>query len=82
VAVSGDGDEAFRAATEQRFNLTILDVTLPARTVSICAVWFRERAFNGAIPMLTARAQVDHRGHRRFRIAGEIDIKYHGTHAV
>jgi two-component system, OmpR family, alkaline phosphatase synthesis response regulator PhoP len=61
VVVTGDGNEALRVAAEQQFDLMILDVMLPGRSgFEICRV-VRERGFDGAILMLTARAQVDDR---------------------
>ncbi len=61
VVVSGDGREALRIATEQRFDLLILDVMLPGLSgFELCRA-VRERGFDGGILMLTARAQVDDR---------------------
>ena len=61
VVVSGDGGEALRLAAEQRFDLMILDVMLPGLSgFELCRA-VRERGFDGAILMLTARTQVDDR---------------------
>ena len=61
VVVSGDGREALRIATEQQFDLMILDVMLPGLSgFGLCRA-VRERGFDGGILMLTARAQVDDR---------------------
>lgn len=61
VVVSGDGAEALRVTFEQRFDLMILDVMLPgADGFEVCRT-VRQRGFDGAILMLTARAQVDDR---------------------
>jgi two-component system, OmpR family, alkaline phosphatase synthesis response regulator PhoP len=61
VVVSGDGPEALRVATEQQFDVIILDVMLPGLSgFELCRA-VRERGFDGGILMLTARAQVDDR---------------------
>jgi DNA-binding response OmpR family regulator len=61
VVVSGDGGEALSLAAEQRFDLMILDVMLPGLSgFELCRA-VRERGFDGAILMLTARTQVDDR---------------------
>ncbi|HWC96919.1 MAG TPA: response regulator transcription factor [Candidatus Sulfopaludibacter sp.] len=61
VVVSSDGGEGLRVAGEQHFDLMILDVMLPGLSgFELCAA-VRERGFDGAILMLTARAQVDDR---------------------
>jgi two-component system alkaline phosphatase synthesis response regulator PhoP len=61
VVVSGDGEEGLRVANEQQFDLIILDVMLPGMDgFELCRA-ARERGFDGAILMLTARAQVDDR---------------------
>ena len=61
VVVSGDGEEGLRIANEQMFDLMILDVMLPGLDgFDLCSA-VRERGFDGAILMLTARAQVDDR---------------------
>jgi two-component system alkaline phosphatase synthesis response regulator PhoP len=61
VAVSGDGEEALRVATQQRFDLIILDVMLPGMEGFDLCHAIRQQGFDGAILMLTARAQVDDR---------------------
>ena len=61
VVVSGDGGEGLRLASEQRFDLMVLDVMLPGVSgFELCRA-VRERGFDGAVLMLTARAQVDDR---------------------
>jgi two-component system alkaline phosphatase synthesis response regulator PhoP len=61
VVVSGDGEEGLRVATDQPFDLIILDVMLPGMNgFDLCRA-IRERGFDGAVLMLTARAQVDDR---------------------
>ncbi len=61
IVVSGDGEAALRIATDQQFDLLILDVLLPGMNgFDLCSA-VRERGFYGAILMLTARAQVDDR---------------------
>ncbi len=63
VAVSGDGEEGLRIAAEQQFDLMILDLMLPGMDgFELCRA-VRERGFDGAILMLTARTQVDDRVH-------------------
>jgi two-component system alkaline phosphatase synthesis response regulator PhoP len=58
VEVAEDGDCGLRRATEERFDLLILDVMLPGKSgFEICHA-ARERGFDGAILMLTARGQV------------------------
>jgi two-component system alkaline phosphatase synthesis response regulator PhoP len=61
VVVSGDGHAGLRIATEQQFDLLILDVMLPGISGFDLCRQARERGFDGAILMLTARAQVDDR---------------------
>ena len=61
VVVSGDGEEGLRVANEQRFDLMILDVMLPGMDgFELCRA-VRERGFDGAVLMLTARTHVDDR---------------------
>jgi two-component system alkaline phosphatase synthesis response regulator PhoP len=61
VVVSGDGGEGRRVASEQLFDLLILDVMLPGMDgFELCRA-VREHGFDGGILMLTARAQVDDR---------------------
>ena len=61
VVVSGDGEEALRVAMEQPFDLMILDVMLPGLSGFELCRTVRERGFDGAIMMVTARGQVDDR---------------------
>jgi two-component system alkaline phosphatase synthesis response regulator PhoP len=61
VVVSGDGHEALRVASEQRFDVMILDVMLPGKSGFEICQSVRARGFDGGILMLTARAQVDDR---------------------
>lgn len=61
VVVSSDGEEGLRVASEQRFDLMILDVMLPGMNGFDLCRSIRERGFDGAILMLTARAQIDDR---------------------
>lgn len=61
IVVSSDGEEGLRVANQQQFDLMILDVMLPGMDgFDLCRA-LRERGFDGAILMLTARAQVDDR---------------------
>ena len=61
VVVSGNGKEGLGMASEQRFDLLILDVMLPGLDgFEVCRA-ARERGFDGGILMLTARALVDDR---------------------
>jgi two-component system, OmpR family, alkaline phosphatase synthesis response regulator PhoP len=58
VETARDGVTGLRLATEESFNLLILDVMLPgANGFEICQA-ARDRGFDGAILMLTARGQV------------------------
>jgi two-component system alkaline phosphatase synthesis response regulator PhoP len=61
VVVSGDGHEGLRVAGQQHFDLLILDVMLPGLSGFDLCRGVRERGFDGAILMLTARAQIDDR---------------------
>src|SRR5437868_15471602 len=55
------GQEGLRRATEQTYDLLILDVMLPGISgIDICHR-VRERGFDGAILMLTARGEVPDR---------------------
>jgi DNA-binding response OmpR family regulator len=59
VVVSGDGEKALRIASEQKFDLMILDVMLPGMDgFDLCRA-VREAGFDGGVLMLTARSQVD-----------------------
>ncbi len=63
VSTADDGDQGLRAASEGSgvFDLLILDIMLPGLDgFAICHA-VRERGFDGAILMLTARFQVDDR---------------------
>ena len=61
VVVSSDGAEGLHVAAQQAFDLMILDIMLPGLNgFEVCRA-VRERGFDGAILMLTARAQVDDR---------------------
>lgn len=61
VEVASDGRSGLRKATEERFDLLILDVMLPGMNgFEICHA-MRQQGFDGAILMLTARTQVDDR---------------------
>lgn len=61
VETSADGKTGLRLATEQRFDLLILDVMLPGLGgFEICHA-VRERGFDGAILMLTAKGQIHDR---------------------
>ena len=61
IVVTGEGNEALRLVTEQRFDLMILDLMLPGQSgFEVCRT-ARERGFDGGILMLTARAHVDDR---------------------
>lgn len=58
VDAEADGEAGLRRAGETPFDLLILDVMLPGKTgFEICHA-VRERGFDGAILMLTARGQV------------------------
>jgi two-component system alkaline phosphatase synthesis response regulator PhoP len=57
VSGEGDGEKGLRRATEEVFDLLILDVMLPGRDgFEICRA-VREQGYDGAILMLTARGQ-------------------------
>lgn len=61
VVVSGNGSDALSVASEQQFDLMILDVMLPGLSgFELCRA-IRERGFDGGILMLTALSQVDDR---------------------
>jgi two-component system, OmpR family, alkaline phosphatase synthesis response regulator PhoP len=75
VEVAGRGEEGLRATSEQQFDLMILDVMLPGMDgFDVCRA-SRERGFDGAILMLTARAQVDDRAEGLYIGADDYLIK-------
>src|SRR5882724_5229694 len=61
VETAADGKNGLRLATEQKFDLLILDVMLPGLGgFEICHA-VRELGFDGAILMLTAKGQIPDR---------------------
>ena len=63
VETAIEGKEGLRRATEEKFDLLILDVMLPGLNgFEICHA-VRERGFDGAILMLTAKGQIRDRVH-------------------
>lgn len=61
VETATDGDTGLKRATEENFDLLILDVMLPGLSgTDVCRV-ARERGFDGAVLMLTAKGQVPDR---------------------
>jgi two-component system alkaline phosphatase synthesis response regulator PhoP len=63
VETAIEGKEGLRLATEQKFDLLILDVMLPGLNgFEICHA-VREQGFDGAILILTAKGQVRDRVH-------------------
>ncbi|MCS7024221.1 MAG: response regulator transcription factor [Bryobacteraceae bacterium] len=61
VEVASNGQSGLNLASEQRFDLLILDVMLPGLDgFAICHA-MRQQGFDGAILMLTARTQIDDR---------------------
>jgi two-component system alkaline phosphatase synthesis response regulator PhoP len=63
VETAADGREGLRRATEEKFDLLILDVMLPGLNgFEICHA-VRERGFDGAILILTAKGQIRDRVH-------------------
>jgi DNA-binding response OmpR family regulator len=63
VETATDGKDGLRRATEQKFDLLILDVMLPGLNgFEICHA-VREQGFDGAILMLTAKGQIRDRVH-------------------
>ena len=63
VETATQGREGLRRATEQKFDLLILDVMLPELSgFEICRA-AREQGFDGAILMLTAKGQIRDRVH-------------------
>src|SRR5689334_20923297 len=58
VETARDGQTGARRATEEKFDLLILDVMLPGLSgFDVCHA-VRERGFDGAILMLTAKGQI------------------------
>lgn len=58
VATAAEGNAALKLASEERFDLLILDVMLPGMNgMEICHA-VRERGFDGAVLMLTAKGQI------------------------
>jgi two-component system alkaline phosphatase synthesis response regulator PhoP len=58
VAAAGDGEEGLRRATEEHFDLVILDVMLPRRSgLDVCRD-LKQRGVPASILMLTARSEV------------------------
>ncbi len=63
VETAAEGREGLRRATEQKFDLLILDVMLPGLNgFEICHA-VREQGFDGAILILTAKGQIRDRVH-------------------
>jgi two-component system, OmpR family, alkaline phosphatase synthesis response regulator PhoP len=63
VETAAEGREGLRRATEQKFDLLILDVMLPGMNgFEICHA-VREEGFDGAILILTAKGQIRDRVH-------------------
>ena len=63
IETAADGREGLRRATEEKFDLLILDVMLPGLNgFEICHA-VRERGFDGAILILTAKGQIRDRVH-------------------
>jgi two-component system, OmpR family, alkaline phosphatase synthesis response regulator PhoP len=63
IETASEGREGLRRATEQKFDLLILDVMLPGLNgFEICHA-VREQGFDGAILMLTAKGQIRDRVH-------------------
>lgn len=62
VVVAGGGAEGLRVAAEQRFDLMILDAMLPGVSGFALCREVRERGFDGAILMLTARTLAERPG--------------------
>ena len=58
VETAGEGNLGLRRATEERFDLLILDVMLPGKSGFDICHQVRERGFDGGILMLTARGEV------------------------
>ncbi|HEX5398907.1 MAG TPA: response regulator transcription factor [Verrucomicrobiae bacterium] len=63
VETAANGKDGLRRATEEKFDLLILDVMLPGMNgFEICRI-AREQGFDGAILMLTAKGQIRDRVH-------------------
>jgi two-component system, OmpR family, alkaline phosphatase synthesis response regulator PhoP len=58
VATAADGDEGLRCASEQHFDLVVLDVMLPGRSGFDVCRDLRRRGVGSAVLMLTARGEV------------------------
>jgi two-component system alkaline phosphatase synthesis response regulator PhoP len=58
VETAGEGNLGLRRASEERFDLLILDVMLPGKSGFDICHEVRERGFDGGILMLTARGEV------------------------
>jgi two-component system alkaline phosphatase synthesis response regulator PhoP len=58
VASAADGDEGLRSASEQHFDLVVLDVMLPGRSGFDVVRDLRRRRVGSAVLMLTARGEV------------------------
>ncbi len=63
VDAASDGPSGFAKASEDAYDLLILDIMLPGMDGFAICHNLRERGFDGAILMLTARGQVDDRIH-------------------
>jgi two-component system alkaline phosphatase synthesis response regulator PhoP len=63
VDTAADGNAGLARATEQKFDLLILDVMLPGRDGFEICHGVREQGFDGAILMLTAKGQIRDRVH-------------------
>jgi two-component system, OmpR family, alkaline phosphatase synthesis response regulator PhoP len=61
VEVARDGAAGLRLATEEPFDLLILDVMLPGVLGTAICHQVRQQGFDGAILMLTARGQIQDR---------------------
>jgi two-component system alkaline phosphatase synthesis response regulator PhoP len=63
VETAAEGREGLRRATEEKFDLLILDVMLPGLNGFEICHSVRERGFDGAILILTAKGQIRDRVH-------------------
>ena len=61
VETAGDGTQGLRMATDEVFDLLILDVMLPGMNGFEVCHQVRERGFDGGVLMLTARGEVPDR---------------------